>query len=240
MNLKYIIASTGRSGTVYMARLLTSVGVPCGHESIFTWQGIEKAKNILCDSHKPNLSYTSSMDFVDGIWIPKEKWLENIDEIEAESSYMAVPFLSDECLKDTKIIHVVRNPIKVINSFCNHIGYFKEKTPQNIYEEFIYSFLPELKEEMSYYERSSLYYIRWNQLIEKANPDLFHRIEDNPIKIFDFINKNGDYFNDKKINTYKSRTNDYFNLHKIQSEIIKSELIQIMKKYNYSMGANFL
>ena len=93
---------------------------------------------------------------------------------------------------------------------------------------------------MSYYERSSLYYIRWNQLIEKANPDLFHRIEDNPIKIFDFINKNGDYFNDKKINTYKSRTNDYFNLHKIQSEIIKSELIQIMKKYNYSMGANFL
>ena len=56
----------------------------------------------------------------------------------------------------------------------------------------------------------------------------------------DFINKNGDYFNDKKINTYKSRTNDYFNLHKIQSEIIKSELIQIMKKYNYSMGANFL
>ena len=47
MNLKYIIASTGRSGTVYMARLLTSVGVPCGHESIFTWQGIEKAKKIL-------------------------------------------------------------------------------------------------------------------------------------------------------------------------------------------------
>ena len=71
---------------------------------------------------------------------------------------------------------------------------------------------------------------------KSQNPFSNHRRTRVKPKILN-INPN---FNDKKINTYKSRTNDYFNLHKIQSEIIKSELIQIMKKYNYSMGANFL
>ena len=39
MKLKYLVTGTGRSGTVYMARLLTSLGIPCSHEMIFDYRG---------------------------------------------------------------------------------------------------------------------------------------------------------------------------------------------------------
>ena len=41
--LQYAITGTGRSGTVYLANLLTSAALPCGHESIFTPWGYREA-----------------------------------------------------------------------------------------------------------------------------------------------------------------------------------------------------
>lgn len=35
MNVKYVVTGTGRCGTGFMSKLLTSAGVPCGHEAIF-------------------------------------------------------------------------------------------------------------------------------------------------------------------------------------------------------------
>jgi LPS sulfotransferase NodH len=41
--LKFLVTGSGRSGTNYMSRFLTSVGIMCGHESIFTHDGITEA-----------------------------------------------------------------------------------------------------------------------------------------------------------------------------------------------------
>lgn len=38
--LKYVVTGAGRSGTGYMSKLLTSVGIPCGHEQVFGLDGM--------------------------------------------------------------------------------------------------------------------------------------------------------------------------------------------------------
>lgn len=242
MKLKYLVVGTGRCGTVFMARLLTSLGIPCGHESIFNYLGLEHALKIFKNEAIPELSYASTVNWVDGQKIEEIDWLEDVSQIEAESSYMAVPFLSCDELSATKIIHIVRDPIKVIHSFCNHINYFANSEPRTIFEEFIYEHLPELKMKMSKYERASLYYVRWNEMIEKSNCHLFHRIEDGSQAIMDFVNKYSDTpFSNTSVNTYKKWTDENFNLHLVKSKEIRDLLIEMGKKYSYKTSlATFL
>lgn len=37
--MKLVVTGTGRSGTMFMSRLFSSLGVPCGHEEVFTIDG---------------------------------------------------------------------------------------------------------------------------------------------------------------------------------------------------------
>jgi len=110
--LKYLVTGTGRCGTVYMARLLTLAGIPCGHESIFDWKGITWAKRRLAGEVPLELSSISTIRLENGRWSPEPEWLTDVEAIEAESSYMAAPFLEESFLSETKVIHLVRHPIK--------------------------------------------------------------------------------------------------------------------------------
>jgi len=94
----------------------------------------------------------------------------------AESSWMAAPYLDDERLEDTTIIHLVRDPIKVVSSIV-HIGLF---TSENVagYAHFIYLNLPELKE-YSVLDKAVYFYTKWNEMIE-PRADVFFRLEDGP------------------------------------------------------------
>ena len=47
---KIIVAGTGRSGTGYMAKLLTANGIRCGHESVFTQWGPKPWRSYRADS----------------------------------------------------------------------------------------------------------------------------------------------------------------------------------------------
>jgi hypothetical protein len=96
MSIKYIVTGTGRCGTMFFAKYLTSAGINCGHELIFTNSGVEAAnKNLLINNN-----------------------------VQADSSYMAAPYLSHSLLKNAKIVHLVRDPIKVLNSFVSGYVYF--------------------------------------------------------------------------------------------------------------------
>lgn len=238
MELKYVVTGTGRSGTVYMARFLTSVGIPCGHETIFDWKGITWAKKRLEKSCPLELSYVSKASKINEKWKDLPQWLENIDSIVAESSYMAAPFLKDSLLANAKIIHVVRDPVKVINSFCNYIDYFQGSEPSNTYEQLIYRQVQELKKPMPAYDRACLFWVRWNQMIQK--PDFFFRVEDDPKYLMEFLGVTGRHFQDTSINTLKKTTNEKFSIDKIQSEEIKSEFIQLGKQYGYRMALEYL
>ncbi len=235
LKLKYLITGTGRCGTVFMARFLTSLGLPCGHESFFDWRGVDCAVKRLKGDLSPELSHASKMSLKDGKWVPESEWID-LQTIVAESSYMAVPFLNHECLTDVPIIHVVRDPIKVVNSFCNHIDYFRSEEPNNSYEKFIYSYLPELKLKMSYFDRTALFVTQWNSIIEKHKVAFFYRVEDPVDKLMQFIDKSGETYSNSTINTYKKWVAEPFYLHKIESKEIRQNFIDMGRRYGYRMG----
>jgi hypothetical protein len=241
MKLKYVVVGTGRCGTVFMARYLTSLGIPCGHEAVFDWQGLSKAQKIFNDSYLPHLSYVSTMTLQKGEWIPEPTWLDDLSKIEADSSYMSAPFLCDPILENTSIIHVVRDPVKVVHSFCHHIDYFKSDSPNNPYESFIYKHLPELSKNMPQYDRACLFYVAWNELIEKSNVSLFYRIEDDPKVVAGFLNKDSENaFANKKSNSLAKWSEQVFQTHLIQSLEIRQRFIALGRKYFYKMSSVFI
>ncbi len=133
-NLEYLVVGTGRSGTLYAAKLLTALGFPCGHERIFNGSDL---------SELPRLMDRDSDNSACG----KHFGLEFAGRPVAESSYMAVPFLDHESLKDCRIIHVVRDPLKVIRSFLNNLLFFREARAnfRHAQEQFLYEHLPHLE-----------------------------------------------------------------------------------------------
>lgn len=223
-----------------MARLLTGVGIPCGHESIFDWRGIRAALRKLKGEEEPELSHASTNYLKDGKWFEGEKWLSDKRSIVAESSYMAAPFLGESCLRDVPVIHVVRHPVKVANSFCNHIDYFQSHLPANNFERFIYKHLPELSQPMSVFDRTALFVVRWNEMIESHQPDIRHRVEDGPKPVFDFIQKFGEPFSDTKINSFAKWHEQPFEIHKIADRAIRQQFIDLGRRYGYKMTNMYL
>ena len=232
--MKYIVTGTGRCGTVYAAKFLTSLGIPCGHETIFNWQGLEFAKKRLNKEYPRHLSGASKTTFNFGNPVHGDDWVD-VDVIEAESSYMAAPYLDSDILKDVKIIHFVRHPSRVINSFCNFLGYFSKSSFTNIYERFIYSKFPVLQHEMSQYDRAALYYILWNKQIKSH---FFQRLEDPKDDLMDFLGSKSDHFFDQKNANTFAKPSKKFQLCNLENKKIKSNLIDLGLEYGYDMNEN--
>jgi len=228
MSIKYIVTGTGRCGAKFMSKFLTSAGIKCGHEVIFFNGGIEEArKNILLH-----------------------------EDLEADSSYMAAPYLNCDILSNAKIIHVVREPMKVINSFVACFLYFLSSTPsckkskfewtyayppgadpEFKFMNFMWSHLPALNAKyIKAVDRAAIYYIEWNRMIEQAcsgRDFLFHPIESDVSKILDFMSVDmpkSNLHNDKTTNRVPHDTKYYLS---DISEPIKSNLISMGKSYGY-------
>lgn len=165
--IKYIITGTGRCGTLNMAHNFTLAGIPCGHESIFNPEGLQGAKDRLSGKKRIEASQVSMRD--ESIWFDPLM-------LKADSSYMAAPFLGEEIIKDAQIIHLVRNPLKVISSFVKNLGYFRN-LKNSSWEKFMCRHVPDLLETDDHLERACIYYLKWNEMIEQHDT-IFHRIED--------------------------------------------------------------
>jgi len=169
INLRYVVAGTGRCGTVFVAKLLTSLGVPCSHEGIFNSFDIKNAIDILRGEKKVTPSDISCKE---GNWISPGE----LDRVSAESSYMAAPFLDSSVLKCAKVVHLIRNPLKVISSFCLDFGYFACPNihTTSVFEGNVYSVFPEITEIShngansfeSRVLRNAAYYVKWNNMVE--------------------------------------------------------------------------
>lgn len=185
LDLHYLVIGTGRCGTVHLAKLLTSVGIPCGHERIFTGGDIQTALQEAAAGDRENSECSAYFG------------LEFDGSPLAEASYMAVPFLEDEALHDCTLIHVVRDPLKVIRSFLNNICFFREERASLHPEEaFILRHLPQLELLGDAASRASYYYLRWNQMIEESvggRRYFRHRIEDDPKDLLAFLGVNPDW-----------------------------------------------
>lgn len=233
--LDYVVTGTGRCGTVYMAKLLTASGIPCGHETIFGHQGLDQAKERCATNCPLELSLVSTHALSEnGCFIRQPDWLKDVDSIVADSSYMAAPFLQDDLLANTKTIHVVRNPSEVVDSFVNHIKYFQKNEAQNDYEQLIYRQLPELTRSMSPYGRAALYCVLWNQMIEKSQPECLHRVEDNESLLENFLGVPVIAVGRKENSIRYQHPEDTFNAYKIESSEIRIRFLELISKYEYS------
>jgi hypothetical protein len=238
--LKYIVTGTGRCGTVYAAMLLSNVMVSCGHESIFTPGGIETALRRLSGEEKCTLSFCSTNKrHRDGTWTPLNITWVCPNQIVADSSYMAAPYVGE--FQSAKLVHLVRHPVRVVNSFCNYLGYFKSSTPSNEYEKFIYGILPELTEEMSQYDRGALYYILWNDLIEQRTENkVIHRIEDGPKKLLKELGLQNEIcnFDDPYTNSFQKPRQRFC------VDDLSEEIWDLFKecgaKYGYKLSSEYL
>lgn len=231
--LKYIVTGTGRCGTVFVARLLTSLGITCGHESIFDYLGLEEAIYRIYNNQAFN-SYASTHNLLNNT--PHPTWAD-LTKIQADSSYMAAPFLNHQILKDTKIIHVVRNPLEVISSFVLDFHFFTDHKDIAHYRKFVYNILPILETPATEIERACLYYTLWNQMIEKTDRTyLFLNIENqNRQSLYDFLEIAQipeNIFDDSKINSNKRRTNQ-LTLKDIPDGEIKNNFIALGNRYGY-------
>ena len=227
INLKYIVTGTGRCGTLFMANLLTSMGFPCTHEAIFTPEGLDKAKRVIRQDEPAISSRISRGD--------------NLSDYElklvAESSYMAAPFLKQF---DAEVIHVVRNPSGVVASMISDsFKNFANPHPTNIpespehifYEEFMYGHVRELRNEMTQIDRCCLFYVRWNEMIEKSGRvAIRHRIEDGTDELKGFFKFEGECYANTKCN---SKPSSAWSFSDIQSKSIKRELLDMMSRYGY-------
>lgn len=247
-NLKFLVTGTGRCGTVYLAKFLTSIGVPCCHEGVFNYDSEDVVKRIE-NSKIRNLS-KCSMDMAmlqhnqePNLWVDPKKTV-------ADSSYLAVPYLNYPLMKNIPIIHVVRNPIDVISSFVLDLGYFSEITPHNdrnnnygeVYEKIIWNTIPEIAFAQTQLERACWYYHEWNRIIEDAGKSrkyLRINIEDfDKTALCDFVGGKKDLiqssFDDKKANTNKNR-NFKVSINDIPSGFFKQLIIKKAKDYGYEL-----
>jgi len=226
-NLEVLATGTGRCGTLYMANLLTNMGIPCGHESIFT-PIFKEAIERLNDANKIEFSKCSQREV--GIWT-------NPKEIVADSSYMSAPFLNTDLLENTKIIHLVRNPLDVISSFALVLGYFKKDPSEHNdpYENFIKASCPKVYDnDFNNINRAAIYYVEWNKIIEKKankNNYFFQKIEKPIDDLLKFLNKSSYKEISKKINHW-----NYNNLKITFSDLndsVRKDVFEIASRYGY-------
>jgi hypothetical protein len=239
--LLYLVVGTGRSGTVSLARLLTSVGVPCSHERVFNGNDIDGAVRVLNGDGKS--SACSSHCGLDDQMQPV-----------AESSYMAVPFLDHPLLKDCAIVHVVRDPLAVIRSFLNHIRFFRDDCSERARpaEQFIRRHLPHLNLLPDAISRACYFYLRWNQMIEESIAGrryILHPIESSPTALLAFlgIDPTATVFLDPTCNAY-TKWPDHMRLESqlsdVRDEEIKAcffwkEVATLAGKYGYIYPTRF-
>lgn len=234
--LKFIITGTGRCGTLYMANLFTSMGFPCSHEAVFTPKGIDWAKEVL-SGKQPR---TSSKISEGKRCIPFGK---NVDFV-AESSYLAAPFIGEF---DAKVIHVVRHPTKVVASlvgdgfrnFVNKLPTDQIDFPDHLeYEKFMYQNMPELSGDMTQLDRGCLFYVGWNEMIERSGKvELFHRVEDDVEdikKLLGFVGES--YYDNRKCNTVKERRK--WSISEIADSGIRKRFEDIAERYGYKIPIN--
>lgn len=149
--MKYLVTGTGRCGTGYVAKALTSAGVNCTHEGVFSLNGVEHARETIQN------------------WRANPSW-----GWEAESSWMAAPFLDDPVLEGVTVVHLVRHPFDFIQShirMCNWDGRYAG------FNQWTYAHVPGLEDVADPVCRSARLYVQWNEMIE-SHANVFHRIED--------------------------------------------------------------
>jgi hypothetical protein len=129
---RILLTGCGRSGTSYTATLLTALDLRCGHEKVFRLPEIVRGE------------------------------VDWPDDLPAESSWLAAPFLSS-LPQDTLVLHQVRHPLAVIRSL-RRVRLFDGAGP---FRDFVAAHLGEPLASAPALEACLMYWDGWNALVEE-------------------------------------------------------------------------
>lgn len=237
--LQYLVVGTGRCGTVYMAKFLSSINIPCTHEGVFYKDGIDGAIARIKGESPIEISDIAKMSSYNEENLGKTWFKEKVTEIVADSSYMAAPFVNHDILKNTTIIHVVRKPMAVINSFVEGLGYFRDESFNEPYlkpyHEFIYKYIPTLKQPLDAVSRAALYWLKWNDMIVRFSTGkryYLHQIENKVDNLMAFLNvPMQPYYNNQKSNHKDGLICRYHNFKDIPVLSIRKKVEAMYNQY---------
>lgn len=214
--LPLIVTGTGRCGTGFISKFLTSAGVPCGHETIFSTGGLEQAKI--------NRLYRT--------------------DLVGDSSWLAAPYLDSDLLKDAFVVHLVRHPRKQIASALK-LRRTMASVNINRYLVFQRKIMPELAEYDNEIDELVFRYIAWNRTIErycKGRQFVTFNIEREPFELLEILSSadvmslpgvdTSTLFDDRAYNA-KSSTNVRWSLDQVSNGGMVEELTNLALEYGY-------
>lgn len=146
--LRFVILSTGRAGSGSTAAAFNCLGIPCGHESIFN-------------------PFTAHLDF--------DEMTTGAVDLMGDSAWPAVAWI-DEFPENLPLFHLVRHPLKYVNSLTQPPGYWAGSGgPYTALKRAVLPEIPQGPEELC----SMIHWLDWNLMIERRVPkERRFRLED--------------------------------------------------------------
>ena len=197
--INLIITGTGRCGTGYVAKVLQSAGVACGHEAVFN----------------PSMEPTGA--------------------VEAESSWLAAPHLDSPWMRGVTVVHLVRDPVKVINSLMRLR--MMEAPVGGRYFDYIAEHLSGFPNDNGHERRAAYFYVAWNELIERNAPAaILHRVEEGGVALLGKlgIRHNGNLFDNTSYNTRLPRQQWDVDAGRLPDDL-RDQLEAMARRYGYEV-----
>lgn len=180
--LEILVTGTGRCGTGFIAKLLTSAGCRCTHEQVFNPMGWGNAlEQMRLMEERAEWGWT------------------------ADASWCGSVYLDRPELDGVTIVHLVRHPKKVLDSFLRE---YKANHPYyNAHYHWLTKRLPEMQTYKTPEGKAACKVLRLNELID-AHANVFHRIEDDPRELLDKLGidwQDKELFNNPEHNAHPGR-----------------------------------
>ena len=226
----FVVTGCSRSGTSYMAKILSALAISCGHEQLF------------------NIYRVSALRYPAGHF-------PEFASRQGDSSFLAAPFL-DKLPSGSVVFHQVRHPLAVIRSHMG-IRFFAEPYEPSIYLadchldflKFLERHCPGIFKLETEVSRTMRYWVLWNTLVERAeeNPSLKYlryQVETlNTRLLKQIVNALGHDMSDEHINnalsTVAKTTNTRLRDHAITWRSLpdgeeKDQIINLALRYGYT------
>jgi hypothetical protein len=161
--LRLLITGCERSATGYTAALLSRLGVPCGHEAVFSPWNLRRP---VVAAGRVNVAYLLAplrtlrgRAFMSPDEMEIGRTLRWPEALWGESSWLAAPYLA-RLPEGTVVVHQVREPLAVVRSLVR-LPFAKA----SVYRTFTAQYCPTLVGSML--EQGMQYWVEWNQLIQR-------------------------------------------------------------------------
>jgi hypothetical protein len=157
----------------------------------------------------------------------------NAETFEVEVGFLAGAHLGEPWLEGVRVVHLVRQPQRVIRSFLR-MGFWQDAPGFWPYWRWAENYVPELKEAETPLEKAAIWVTRWNRRIEPY-ADLRWRVEDDVRGLLDWL---GVGYRGKSIfadTSYNTRSNlDLEPEWGILDAALQADIETLMADYGYT------